>query len=434
MDTDDLIRRALVERLEPVDEASAWQEIRERAADERRRRHLPLAAACVFLVLLLTGMVALLRDDGAPGDVETRPDAPSVAPADPDTWRPLADGPLSARSGAVAAWTGEEMVIAGGTDAPPCPAGGDCEYVDGRLADGAAYDPAVDSWHPIATAPLPFEDATAVWTGDVMLVFVGSSPSGDDAALLAYDPQSDEWSERATPPMRHPRPLWTGEVAVDVAGFNTSGAVDWTYDPASDTWHELPTDPLGCGQDRQGAWAGDRLVVFWKACTSNPNSIEPSLYYGASALDLASGQWERLPDSGVAGWGPWWELDGRLVSIEVGAVDGGGPSPSDRPHELGGIFDLADGVWEPLPQPGVEITAVPAGVGYEGAAGPWVVSGRRMFAPATATWRPIPAPPAGAGDDPVAVWTGHEIIQWGGVAADGATHVATGAAYAPPAP
>jgi len=428
MDTDDLIRQALVERLEPVDETAAWEDIRERAAAERQRRYLPLAAACVVVVLLVTGAVAFLRGGAEPSDVETG-SATTVAPADPDTWRPLADGPLSARSGAAAVWTGEEMVIAGGTDAPPCPDLAQCDYVDGRLADGAAYDPATDSWRTIADAPLPFEEVKAFWTGEVMLVFVGTSPASDDAAVLAYDPATDEWSERAAPPMRDPWPLWTGDVAVDVANYNTAGDRDWAYDPATDEWRALPTEPLGCGQERQGAWAGDRLVVFWKACTTNPNSIEPSLYYGASALDLASGQWERLPDSGVAGFGPWWEVDGKLISIEVGAIDGG-VQPSDPPHQLGGIFDLASGAWEPLPQPGVDVTAVAAGVGYEGIAGPWVVSGRRMFAPATGTWRPIPPPPPAAGDSAVAVWTGHEIIQWGGTSGDQV--VATGAAYAPP--
>lgn len=72
----------------------------------------------------------------------------------PSQWRPIAESPLLARSGAVAVWTGSEMVVFGGDTGPPCPPGARCigPTVDELALDGAAYDPDTDSWRPVAGA------------------------------------------------------------------------------------------------------------------------------------------------------------------------------------------------------------------------------------------------------------------------------------------
>lgn len=296
MDTDDLIRLALDERRPPIapdDEDEAWASIRRRAERERRHRHRPLVAAVAAVAVVLAGAGVLLRDDGragdpaGPSDVAADPGT-TIPPGDPGTWRTLAPSSLGARYASSAVWTGDEVLVLGGTD-QPCPDSARCPSPSGGLADGAAYDPATDTWRTVADAPVAFAGAPAVWTGDVALVFVNA----DGPALSAYDPDGDTWATRATPPMSDPQPVWTGEVAVVVDPSSADPEVepgDWAYDPGDDTWTELPADPGGCGESRQGAWGGDRLVVFARPCPApGTGGIEPGLYYRVATFDVATG-------------------------------------------------------------------------------------------------------------------------------------------------
>jgi len=72
--------------------------------------------------------------------------------------------------------------------------------VEDRPRDGAAYDPATNSWRPIAEAPIELTDATAVWTGTEMIVFGaalhgGNVPETPTAVGAAYDSASDTWRQ-----------------------------------------------------------------------------------------------------------------------------------------------------------------------------------------------------------------------------------------------
>lgn len=128
-----------------------------------------------------------------------------------DSWRELAQAPLEPRGWHSAVWTGREMIVWGGVMSPcttsPCEA---------YPVDTAAYDPLTDRWRQIAQGPLSGRvDHSAVWTGEHMIVWGGSPPGGglgyDDGAL--YDPAADAWWELAQSPMesryRHAA-LWTG--------------------------------------------------------------------------------------------------------------------------------------------------------------------------------------------------------------------------------
>lgn len=85
-----------------------------------------------------------------------------------------------------------EVLIWGGSFGPSNP------------TQGAAYDPAADSWRSLAPSPLyGRNDATAVWTGDRLVVTDGtasyaSPDSGAGSAI--YDPRSDVWKVISDPP------------------------------------------------------------------------------------------------------------------------------------------------------------------------------------------------------------------------------------------
>ena len=311
------------------------------------------AGGLVTLGVLVVGGLALRSDDHpARGDTRladrssTTTSEPGPATA-PDTWRELPPGPLSARSGSSTAWTGTEMVIVGGSDAPPCLEEWNCVFVDRRLGAGAAFNPSTNAWRSIASAPFVFSGAPSVWAGTHMLVLANPELSGrhegPGTELLAYDPKADVWTRLATPPdalsvVRHI--LWTGDVAVFATGDSQSGARDWTYDPVEDGWSPLVADPIGCSYDRDLVLAGNRLVLFALPCSATPGADGPSLYRSA-VLDLDDSVWRVLPDSEIAGWSNTWSAVGELIVNPTGGyVNGGRTNPYDRPYPLGGILDL----------------------------------------------------------------------------------------------
>lgn len=116
-----------------------------------------------------------VRDEGAAYDPGT------------DTWRMLAPSPLEARERHTAVWTGEEMVVWGGTRH---------HHGVGGLHDGARYDPETDAWRPMAAAPRGTDRSTgqAVMVGGDVVIGGGSGPTGrEEARVLRYDLDADRW-------------------------------------------------------------------------------------------------------------------------------------------------------------------------------------------------------------------------------------------------
>lgn len=113
-----------------------------------------------------------------------------------DSWDLLPESPLEPRGWHAAVWTGEEMVIWGGATGLGC----DYQYP----SDGAAYDPNAGSWRPMTSSPLSGRvEASAVWTGEEMIVWGGSthgrSMTLDDGA--AFELSSSEWRMLPEAPM-----------------------------------------------------------------------------------------------------------------------------------------------------------------------------------------------------------------------------------------
>ncbi|MDP8930344.1 MAG: kelch motif-containing protein, partial [Actinomycetota bacterium] len=172
------------------------------------------------------------------------------------------DGAPSARAFAVAATiSATEVLIWGGAD-------------EGRtLSSGAIYDVAADEWRPIAVAPI--EDrawAMAAWTGEVMLVFGGVRRRQGKVVTLAdgalYDPAEDAWRRLAPLPdggRANAATAWTGRELLCWGGDDSVRGVLGTgirYDLVADRWH--PMSAAGAPSPRQSpgyVWDGAALVV-----------------------------------------------------------------------------------------------------------------------------------------------------------------------------
>ncbi len=208
-----------------------------------------------------------------------------------DTWSATAtSGAPTARLAHTAVWTGAKMIVWGGWDGT--------NYFN----NGAAYDP-INGWSAVATpTSIGFAgrwDHTAVWTGTEMIVWGGNTSLGLSNSGAAYDPATDSWrllpSSSLTPRAEHTA-VWTGTEMI-VWGGNTSlgpsnnGAA---YNPASNSWRPIANPPVGVlGRSNHTAvWTGKEMIV-WGGTTNS------GVVNSGAAYDPATDTWRLISTSGA---------------------------------------------------------------------------------------------------------------------------------------
>jgi hypothetical protein len=218
--------------------------------------------------------------------------------------------------------------------------------------------------------------------------------------------------------------LWGG-----ILGNGTTVGSGSRYSPALDRWTSLST--INAPLPRSGhtlLWAGDRTLVWGGAGAG--------VTLGGQYRE-ADGVWLQIPalDSpdNRTGHGAAWTGSRMVV---WGGLDAGGLRAD------GGLFDPAGSAWTPLPSTGspearTDATLVWTGAevlvwGGVGESGELATGGRLALAGGTtpAAWQPITLSGApGARTAHGAVWTGSDLIVWGGRRAGGA--LGDGAIYHP---
>ena len=166
-----------------------------------------------------------------------------------DSWAFLVRDTPSARQDHSAVWTGNEMVVFGGTGA---------DYL--AVTTGAAYEPATGAWRTIAEPAFmqPITRHAAVWTGTEMIVW-GGQPVNSGGI---YDPAVDSW--RSMSPLGMPlceaaSAVWTGFEMI-VWGDAENGGI---YELATDTW--VAVDGQGIVEPRLGhsaVWTGREMIIW----------------------------------------------------------------------------------------------------------------------------------------------------------------------------
>jgi hypothetical protein len=160
-----------------------------------------------------------------------------------DTWQPISTTNAPSVAGYRAEWAGGRMVIWKET-VPNQPPG-----------IGARYDPVTDSWASVSmvNAPSGFHEFTTVSAGDQMILWGGHLIFGPfDTHIWSdsggqYDPVTDNWTPMTAPLVptgRYaPSAVWTGNVMVVWGGSDgwTSFDTGGRYDPALDTWTPTST-------------------------------------------------------------------------------------------------------------------------------------------------------------------------------------------------
>ena len=432
-----------------------------------RQRHTAVWTGNAVLVWGGAGAAGPLSDGGSynPG-LNTWTNLPATLPNTPP-----------ARTAHSAVWTGSEMIVWGG----------DATGGGASLGDGGRYNPVQNAWHyllPTATgAPAPRANHTAVWTGSQMIVWGGAAAAGDLADGGAYDPVADVWSPISaglanTPPARDSHlAVWTGTQMIIWAGLNsTLGTLlsdGGVYTPAANTWSYLtagaPGEPAARYQST-AIWTGAEMIVWggtgatgpfndggrynplantWVYVSSTPLNTPPpprsahtAVWTGSEMIvwggaDLNGG---ALSDGGRfnPALNSWVYLSGVLPNTPPGRTSHTAVWTGSQMIVWGGVnaggflgdggrFDPVAGAWNYLspalsnsPSARGNHTAVWTGTemivwGGAGSTGPRKDGGR--FAPAANTWTVLPdflfgTPPAR--QQHTAVWTGTEMIVWGG--------------------
>jgi N-acetylneuraminic acid mutarotase len=351
-----------------------------------------------------------------------------------DGWTPTdANEATSAREWPSSVWTGTEMIVWGGDDRGT-----------GTTMTGGRYAPATDSWQPTSTvgAPGPRNFHTAVWTGTQMIVWGGQYGSQIFKTGGRYNPMTDTWSDTSTagaPVARSQHTaVWTGTRMVVWGGggeqsFMKTGGV---YDPKKDKWTATAT--AGAPEGRQlhtAVWTGSRMLVWGgQAATGYPMT--------GGSYDPATNAWTPISTAGAP--------EGRYshAAVWTGSqmvVWGGGRyEGSFTLIQTGGRYDPATDTWSPTATAGAPTGRLFFGSVWTGQAlvvwGGCTVdsactastSTGGEYDPAADAWAPttLSGSPSARGKL-ATVWTGSDMVVWGGVTDDSGTYTNIGAGYRP---
>ena len=333
---------------------------------------------------------------------------PDGAACTNDTWMATSTGTNvpSARKGHSAVWTGSEMIVWGGDDGAGL-----------ALNTGGRYNPSTDTWIATSTTNAPSARGSAsVWTGSEMIVWGGTS----DTTGGRYNPSTDTWIATSTvnaPSARSGNTsIWTGSEMIVWGG--ASGATGGRYNPSTDTWTATSTlNAPSARNSHTAVWTGSEMIIWGGV--------------GATFLNTG-GRYDPFTDTWVAtstGTNVPAARDGHTAvwtgsqMIVWGGRDNAVPFNA---FNTGGLYDPTADTWgttstgADVPSPvwghsaawtGTEMIVWAGRLGT----GSTVNTGGR-YNPTTDTWLPTST---GANDpsarwEHTVVWTGDQMIVWGG--------------------
>ncbi|MCD4749905.1 MAG: hypothetical protein K8R59_11075 [Thermoanaerobaculales bacterium] len=363
-----------------------------------------------FLALGQTPQFALTAESGTIEGMVKTLDGKAITAQ--DLWAPTTtDNAPSARNVPSLVWTGTEVIVWGGSPV---------------TNTGGRYDPATDSWTTMSTenAPDPRTQHTAVWTGTEMIVWGGFGTSlYKDGGR--YDPATNTWADIATPPTavksrRRHAAVWTGESMIVWGGYNDSshylntGARYW---PGTDTWEEIAiADAPSSRTDHTAVWTGTEMIVWggWSGfdCLATGGIYDPvaDAWRPTETLDAPVGRYSHTAawtGAQMIVWGG--QIDGSIYVSTGGVYILGAPDSWIATSEEGAPTGRAlfSGVWT-----GSELIVW----------GGWILDSPPttntggVYSPATLEWRETTT--TGAPDPRYshrAVWCGDSMVVWGGL-------------------
>jgi subtilisin family serine protease len=265
-------------------------------------------------------------------------------------------------------------------------------------------------------------------------VLAASAPgtAGSASAPFNVDPAVTPDSWTALPAAGAPSPryghaaFWTGSEMIVWGGTSTTQAfVDGgRYRPATNTW--VPMATAGAPSPRSGysaIWTGSEMIVW--GGKSDPNTV---LADGAR-YNPSSDSWTPLPPAPIS------ERSGASViwtGTEMIIWGGGGYFWSCGTNlsicNDGARYNPTTNTWVPLSQVNVPAPRsghaavwtgsemiIWGGTGYVSFVGYTTINDGARYNPSTATWTPITPSPKPGTTSHTTLWTGSDMITWGGI-------------------
>ncbi len=320
-----------------------------------------------------------------------------------DTWRMMSsvNGPANRQEVGGSVWTGKEFITWGGVAV-------------GAGNDGGRYDLATDTWIPFNTPNLsPIYEGAAFWNGSKVYFVQGRYSSayvnehgGGFYSGFSFDPASNQWDYLPAAPitqafMPH---TWTGTELLTFATFRDGNdRTVLSFKPESETYFYAKTTP-----------PSDNWTI--RATKDTPNAPLPRMF-----------DYDGKPQTVWTG-SKWLVWGGMALPYNPGVN-----------LKDGAAFDPSNNTWQPMsptnaPSPRTQFSVVWSGdqaIYWGGYTNNYIGDGKRYF-PANNTWSNITATGApSARSRHAAVWTGTEMLVWGGAIATGMTTTNNGARYNP---
>jgi N-acetylneuraminic acid mutarotase len=316
--------------------------------------------------------------------------------------------------------------------------GGDDNF--GLSNTGGRYNPGTDNWTATSTtnAPSVRDSHTAIWTGSEMIVWGGISFCCPDDTNTGgrYNPGTDSWIATSTtnaPSARHSHTaVWTGNQMIVWGGGGAFGiGTGGRYNPNTDTWAMTSESPLE-RTDHTAVWTGSEMIVWGGYDHSNLNTGER---YNPSTDSWTATTTTNAPTprqnhtavwtgSEMIVWGGFFH-DGTLHYLNTGGRYNPGTdswiatSTSNAPSAR----ESQTAVWT-----GSEM--IVWGGSYFDGSNHFYLNTGGQYNPATDSWVATSTTGVPSGrTNHTAVWTSSEMIVWGGN--DGDNYLNTGGRYNP---
>lgn len=321
-----------------------------------------------------------------------------------DTWRLMSNvNAPTAREWAAGVWTGKEFITWGGVSPTSL-----------ANSDGGRYDLATDTWIPFKTPNLDFiYEGAAFWSGSKVYFMQGrysgayvNEQGGGFYSGFSFDPSNNKWDYLPQAPitqtwMPH---TWTGTELLTFATFRDStDRTVLSFKPESETYFYAKTTP-----------PSDNWTI--RATAETPNAPLPRSF-------------DYLCNPETVWTGSRWLVWGGVALPYTPGVN----------LKDGAAFDPSNNTWQPMsptnaPSARTQFSVVWTGnqaIYWGGYTNNYIGDGKRYF-PANNTWSNITATGApSARSRHAAVWTGTEMLVWGGAIASGMTTTNNGARYNP---
>lgn len=337
----------------------------------------------------------------------------------------MAGSPLDARSAAAVVWVGSEVIVWGGVRR---------EDREPLLADGAAYNPATDSWRKLAAASAGVKGAAqGVVIPGPRVVFWAGNGGGEASSGGVYDVRTDSWQVMAPSPLGSRDgyvSFWSGSEVVIVGGGGGDTIRPPTaaaYNPFTNTWRVLP-ESLGLPHVAQAVRIGREVLLIgdYYNCEIR-SSVCGDVSRRAVAFDADNGAVRTVALPTALGNGLLFDVlaDGSAWWLSTD------PSIGLRRYRMG------ENRWEePIALPCAPPRQAAPFRPFSAFESLYVACDRQtvaVFTPVTGAWRTETAPsPLTPRTGAAQIWTHSELFVWGGSSFDRSTSpLVEGAVFRP---